>query len=143
MLKLSVKSNYALAAMLDIAVHREEGLSSILRISERTGISEKFLEQILASLRRSGRVFSVRGPKGGYSITKSLDEISVRDIVVSVEGEISAVECVHAKEKYCQRFKVCKTKCLWEKLSKELNESLDNISLFYIADEYKKQKNYL
>ena len=70
-MKISTRGRYALEAVLDMALHVSDGHESLKNISDRTGISENYLEQIFAVLRKKGIVESVRGAQGGYKDRKS------------------------------------------------------------------------
>ena len=93
MLKLSTKSSYGLRACLTLA--RADRKLSSSEISERDGIPRRYLEQILSALRQSGLVESTRGAKGGYSLAHPAEQISVADVVRSVEGELPPMLCTN------------------------------------------------
>ena len=90
-MKLSTKGRYGLRAMLDLALHSESEAVSIASIAARQNISESYLEQLIAKLRKAGLVSSVRGAGGGYVLTKMPEEISVGDILRALEGNLDAV----------------------------------------------------
>ena len=77
-MRLTAKGRYAVTAMLDLAVHQEEGPISLADISRRQGISLSYLEQLFAKLRKKNLVNSVRGPGGGYTLQRQPTEIFVR-----------------------------------------------------------------
>ena len=83
-MKLTTKGRYAVTAMLDLALHYEQGAVTLADIAQRQGISLSYLEQLFARLRRYGLVDSIRGPGGGYNLAKDPDEISVAQIVVAM-----------------------------------------------------------
>jgi len=87
--KLSSKARYGVRAMFDLAFHAAGGAAQIKDIAERQGIPPRFLEQIFQDLRRSGLVTSKRGPRGGYQLSREAREVSVEDVVRSLEGPIS------------------------------------------------------
>lgn len=93
-MKLSVKSEYAILAMIDLAERESEGLQHIEDIARRKNIPRKFLEQILLILKRAGYVRSKRGAKGGYRIGKSPSEISLAEIIRLMDGALAPVESV-------------------------------------------------
>ena len=96
-MKLTAKGRYAVTAMLDLAVHEDKGPISLADISERQGISLSYLEQLFAKLRRQNLVQSVRGPGGGYRLSRSADEIYVAQIVDSVDENVDAMKGVGAE----------------------------------------------
>ena len=90
-MKISTKGRYALCVMLDLAEHCNEGLVSLKDISDRQGISKKYLEQIVALLNRPGILKTVRGSRGGYMLAKAPDKYSVDEILEIAEGSLSPV----------------------------------------------------
>ena len=83
-------------------------------VAESRGISEKYLEQIIPVLVRSGLVRSVRGAKGGYRLVKNPEEYTVGLILRTVEGSLAPVSCMDDKVNQCARCKACVTLDLWE-----------------------------
>lgn len=131
-MKLSTKSTYGLRAMLAIALEGGREATSILEISNREGISVAYLEQLLNKLRRSGLIESIRGPKGGYVLSKKACEITVKDIVNTLEGGIYPVHCVtteKGKDNICKRNSACVPKIVWIKLAKAISQCLEAITL--------------
>ena len=97
-MKLSTKGRYGLRALIDLAVYCENETVSIASIAARQNISESYLEQLIAKLRKAGLVTSVRGAGGGYKLAKPAEEISVGDILRALEGNLDPVECPGLKE---------------------------------------------
>ncbi len=131
-MKLSTKSTYGLRAMLNIALDAGGGATSIMDISKKEGISMTYLEQLLNKLRRDGLVKSVRGPKGGYLLSKGPAEITVGDIVKALEGNISPVHCITVGKnpgRICKKNKSCVPKIVWMKLAKAIDDCLGSITL--------------
>ena len=92
--KISAKSRYALHLMLELAMQNEGDNLSVKSVAESRGISEKYLEQVIPVLVRTGLVRSVRGAKGGYHLMKSPEDITVGLILRTVEGSIAPVSCL-------------------------------------------------
>lgn len=135
-MKLSTKGRYGLRAMLDLGLNATGQAVSIKSISERQGISENYLEQIIATLKKNGYVKSTRGPKGGYSLMKEPKEISVGDILRVLEGDLNPVDCVEVNEALtCQESQLCVTKFVWRKISDSINQVVDNITLEDLMQE--------
>ena len=126
-MKLSTKGRYAVTAMLDLALHFEQGPIALAEISNRQGISLSYLEQLFAQLRREGLVSSVRGPGGGYKLGRSPEQISVAEVISAVNENIDATRC--GGDGDCQDGEVCLTHKLWLDLSKQIHDFLSNISL--------------
>lgn len=90
-MKLSTKGRYAMVALVDLALAREDELVSLAGVARRQNVSQPYLEQLFVKLRRAGLVESVRGPGGGYRLAKSPDAIRVVDVFEAVEETVSAL----------------------------------------------------
>lgn len=126
-MRLTTKGRYAVTAMLDLAIHAENGPVSLNDISGRQGISLSYLEQLFARLRRCGLVASVRGPGGGYRLSRAHGDINVAEIVDAVNESMDATRC--NKKGDCQDGGECLTHHLWIDLSEQIHQFLSGISL--------------
>ena len=126
-MRLTTKGRYAVTAMLDLAIHADTGPVSLADISRRQEISLSYLEQLFSKLRRCGLVVSVRGPGGGYQLSRPLDSIFVAQIVDAVNESIDATNC-NGKGN-CLHGETCLTHYLWEDLSERIHHFLSGISL--------------
>lgn len=126
-MRLTTKGRYAVTAMLDLALHAQEGPVSLADISERQGISLSYLEQLFAKLRRNGLVASVRGPGGGYRLARELAEIQVVQVIDAVNESVDATRCQGLGD--CHSGDTCLTHHLWCDLSRQIHEFLSGISL--------------
>lgn len=143
-MKLSTKGRYGLRAMLDLALNATNESVSIKSISERQLISENYLEQIIATLKKAKYVRSTRGPKGGYSLMKEPSQISVGDILRVLEGDLNPVDCIAVNEtKSCDESELCVTKFVWKKISESINEVVDNITLEDLMQEQYRIENLI
>jgi Rrf2 family protein len=118
--------------MVDIALAGNKSAVSINEISKREGISSVYLEQLLNKLRRENLVKSVRGPTGGYMLSRPPAHITVGDIVKTLEGRIAPVDCASGKEGWnsvCQHKRNCAAKTVWVKLAKAIDDCLESVSL--------------
>ncbi len=137
-MKLSTKGRYGLRAMVDLAVHEEEGPVSIQAIAKRQDLSEKYLEQLLGMLKRAGFVRSVRGSQGGYRLAREGREISVGDVLRALEGDLSPVDCSGFSENTsCRASSSCVTKYVWKRLGECMEATLDGITLEELACQSK------
>jgi len=138
--KISTKGRYSLRMLLDLAEHKNEGFISIKEISERQGISKKYLEQIVTQLSHPDILRTNRGNKGGYMLAKEPDKYTVGQILRITEGGLSPVACLADETNQCERSGCCKTLCIWKGLENIINKYLDGITLQDIlyngADEY-------
>ena len=137
-MKISTKGRYALRLMLDIALNDAKTPVRIKDIAERQQISDKYLEQIVSGLNKAGFVKSLRGPQGGYRLTKKPEEYTVGMILRLIEGSLAPVACLDDDINNCTRADRCPTLILWEKLYDAISEVVDNITL---ADLISWQKN--
>ena len=126
-MKLTTKGRYAVTAMLDLALHANQGPVSLADISERQGISISYLEQLFAKLRKNDLVSSVRGPGGGYRLSRGSMEIFVAQVVDAVDEPVDVTRC--EGQGNCQKGEPCLTHYLWEDLSQQLHQFLSAISL--------------
>lgn len=126
-MRLTTKGRYAVTAMLDLALHREQGPISLADISQRQAISLSYLEQLFAKLRKSALVSSVRGPGGGYELQGNANSIFIAQIIDAVNESVDTTKCRGAGD--CQDGETCLTHCLWEDLSEQIHSFLEGISL--------------
>ena len=134
-MRLTTKGRYAVTAMLDLALHSDEGPVSLADVARRQGISLSYLEQLFARLRRETLVQSVRGPGGGYRLGRDEGEIFVAQVVDAVNESLDTTRCQHKGD--CQNGEMCLTHHLWSDLSDEIHGFLSRISL---ADLMKKRE---
>jgi len=126
-MRLTTKGRYAVTAMLDLALHKNQGPVSLSDISSRQAISLSYLEQLFSKLRRSELVSSVRGPGGGYELKRCSDEIFIAQIIDAVDESVDTTKCQGAGD--CQGGETCLTHYLWEDLSEQIHTFLESISL--------------
>lgn len=135
---LSTKGRYGLKATFELSKNYGLGPVSLKKISEKYGISESYLEQLFAKLKKDGYIDTVRGPQGGYLLAKKPEEITVGMVLRTLEGEITTSDCLN--KEVCSRESICATRVIFEKIEKSINDVIDNITL---ADMYEEQKNIL
>ena len=126
---ISTKGRYALRLMIVLAMHEQDGFVSLKDISERQGISVKYLEQIMALLNKENLLSSQRGPQGGYRLAKKPEEYSVGEILRAVEGSLAPIACLEGEENPCPRQKECMTIGFWEGLNRVIDEYIDSVTL--------------
>jgi len=131
-MKLTTKGRYAVTAMLDLALHAKTGPVSLADISERQGISISYLEQLFAKLRKNDLVSSVRGPGGGYRLSRDGSQVYVAQIIDAVDEKVDVTRCSGNGD--CQDGETCLTHDLWQDLSKQLHDFLSSISLQNLVD---------
>ena len=128
-MKISTKGRYALRMMLDLALHNTGTPVRIKEIAGRQGISDKYLEQIISVLNKAGFVRSVRGPQGGYLLTKPPKEYTVGMILRLTEGDLAPVDCLSQDSSQCERMDDCVTVLVYRKMNEAVNGVIDHITL--------------
>ncbi|MDD3654327.1 MAG: Rrf2 family transcriptional regulator [Desulfotomaculaceae bacterium] len=138
-MKLSTRGRYGLRAMIEMAKSEDELPITTHTIAERQDLSERYLEQLMVSLKRSGLVKSVRGAQGGYVLGSSPQDITAGDIIRALEGPIAPVECVNENNpESCTRADYCVTRVLWSKVRDSITQVLDSYTLTDLAQELQK-----
>jgi len=116
--------------MFDLAQHYGTEPIPLKTVAERQNISENYLEQLIATLRKTGLVKSVRGSQGGYILARDPEKITVGDIIRVMEGPIAPVDCVSEIEPAeCDQSDYCITRSVWARVRDSLAELMDSISL--------------
>ena len=132
-MRISTKGRYAVTAMLDLAIHDQDGPVTLSDISRAQDISLSYLEQLFTKLRRRDLVKGVRGPGGGYRLAKVPADISIADIIFAVEEQVDATSCGGCGD--CHGGEMCLTHQLWTDLSVRLHNFLAGISLAKFVTE--------
>ncbi len=126
-MRLTTKGRYAVTAMLDLAYHSKDNPITLTDIATRQTISLSYLEQLFSRLRRSGMVLGVRGPGGGYTLSRKASEINIAQIIAAVDEKIDATNC--DGQGNCQNGLPCLTHDLWMGLSAQISDYLTGITL--------------
>ena len=127
-MKLSTKGRYGLRAAVDLALFAKDEPISISTIAAREGLSESYLEQLFAKLKKAGIVLSIRGTNGGYQLASSTADISVGDVLRALEGDLVVVDCPD-NESECAKFGSCVTKYVWKRINNSINDTMDAMTL--------------
>jgi Rrf2 family protein len=128
-MKLSTKGKYGVRAVFEIARHYGQGPITIKEIARNQGISFSYLEQILHKLGKAGVIESVRGPAGGYLLSRKPGELTIGDIVRALEGPIALSHCLEPGEsEECYQADDCVARMVWAKVGAKIEEALDSIS---------------
>ncbi len=133
-MKISTKGRYGIRLMLSLALHYENGTMALKAIAKEQDISEKYLEQIINPLTKSGLVKSFRGAQGGYILTKHPNDISIGEILRILEGSLAPVDCVD--NLMCENSDNCVSLSIWKKMKDAVDNVVDNISLGDLIEEY-------
>ena len=131
-MRLTARGRYAVTAMLDLALHHDQGPVALADIASRQGISLSYLEQLFSQLRKRGLVDSTRGPGGGYRLVLEPGAVVVYDVIGAVDESTDSTRC-HGKEN-CQDDERCLTHDLWTDLSHQIREFLSGIDLAQLVE---------
>lgn len=127
-MKLSTRARYGVRMMVDLALHQGGEPVLLKDIACRQGVSEKYLSQIVIPLRGAGMVQSVRGAHGGYKLAEKPENITLKQIMEALDGEIFLVDCVNDM-KNCSRVGICATRDVWSLLGQKISETLQAVTL--------------
>jgi Rrf2 family protein len=139
-MKLSTKARYGVKAMMELAIHYLKGPIQLKIIAKNQKISKKYLEQLFIPLKAHGLIRSIRGPSGGYVLTKHPSKIYLKEVIRLLEGPFVFSECLEDKA-LCPNTEVCVTRDIWQELSIAINQVLSSITLEdMVKRNYIKQK---
>lgn len=127
-MRLTTKGRYGVRIVLDIAQHQDQGPVSMLDISQRQGVSMKYLERIVGDLRRAGFVNSMRGRNGGHQLARAPENITVGDIVRAMENGGVTLACGMDRLQ-CDRSAECLMRSIWIDADQAVFERLDSVSI--------------
>lgn len=143
MIRISTKGRYGARFMLELAMHFGDGPILLKDIARRQDISEGYLQHIVDALKGANLVISSRVGHGGYILSKPPDQITLREILSTLEGSINLVECIDNPD-VCNRSPNCTTRDVWGEVSDNFSQSLESISLTKIVAMNKnKEQNAL
>ncbi len=133
-MKLSAKARYAVRILLDLAQHDARGPIRTADISERTGVTVRFIEQILKPLKKAGLVQSTRGAAGGYTLAEKPESINLARVIRTIEGGLSLTRCCDTPGN-CARVDTCRTHRAWVHVTQVMEAELAAISLRDLQDD--------
>lgn len=142
-MKISTKGRYALRLMIDLAKNDNGKYITLKEVSKRQHISIKYLEQITTSLCKVGYLNSVRGPKGGYKLSKKPKDYTVGDILRVTEGSLAPIACLDGEYNTCTRMDTCITLPFWKGLYEVINNYVDSTTLQDLINNENKNLNYI
>ncbi|MFC1850477.1 RrF2 family transcriptional regulator [candidate division CSSED10-310 bacterium] len=138
-MKISTKSRYGIRALYDLAIYQDNGPVQLRDIARRQSLSEKYLEQLMARLKASGLIKSIRGPHGGYLLTKPPEKIKVVDIFEILEGPLEPVPCTSSSFR-CPSRSVCAAFDLWKRIYNSMKDVLEGTTLADLAQLQKSKQ---
>ena len=128
-MRLTAKSEYGVLAAIDLACHYGSGPVSAREIAERRGIPPRFLEQIFVSLRRAELVVAVRGAKGGFTLSREPQHITVLDVVEALEGPLASSLCDQSRDEGCGKSATCAAAPVWARATSALRDVFASTTL--------------
>ena len=134
-MRLTTKGRFAVTAMIDLALRRDSGPVTLATISQRQQISLSYLEQLFGRLRRKDLVESTRGPGGGYTLGRDPSEITVADIVLSVDEPLDSTHCGGRANCRADGTR-CMTHSLWTSLNEHMVDFLQGVTLQSLVEEH-------
>ncbi|MFC2171351.1 RrF2 family transcriptional regulator [Acidobacteriota bacterium] len=138
-MKLSTRGRYGTRAMHELALHWNQGPVMLRSIAANQNISAKYLEQLLTQIKNAGLIRVVRGAKGGFLLSKPPQEITLKEILFALEGDLSLVECVSFKD-YCEMSDDCPTRWVWVELSRTILSTLETLTLQDLLERSNEKK---
>ena len=139
-MKLSTKTRYGTRAIIDIAQNYENGSTMLKDIAARQSLSPKYLDHILSAMRRAGLIRNIRGKGGGYILSKTPVNISVKDILEAVDGSFEPVECLSNTD-LCDKVPVCGTRDVWLRMKEAVDGVLEEATLQSLLEKNSLNKN--
>lgn len=135
-MKLSTKGRYGVRAMIDLALNYEDVPISIKSISERQNISEYYLEQLFSTLRKANLIKSIRGAQGGYLLSRETKDITIAEIIETLEGPVELSNCLSTG--ICENMEFCSTRLLWARIKESIENVTKTTTLKDMVDDYYK-----
>jgi Rrf2 family transcriptional regulator, cysteine metabolism repressor len=140
-MRISAKGEYAIRALLDLAVHHGEGLVPIQEVARRQSIPQRYLEQVLLLLKRAGILESKRGSAGGYQLVRSPAGISVGDVLRAVEGRVTALDVAGRHPSKTSDAAASDLAPLWREIASAVGEVIDRTTFGDLAEQVKARRS--
>ncbi len=137
-MKLSTRTRYGTRALLELALHQGEGLVFLKNIAKNQQISLSYLEHLVTPLISGGIIRSIKGPRGGVTLSKRPEDIKLIEVTRLLEGSLAPVECVDHPE-VCSRSEKCVTRDIWGEVKAAMNGVLETTTLQDLVDRQKKK----
>ncbi|WIG60619.1 MAG: Iron-sulfur cluster regulator IscR [Ktedonobacterales bacterium] len=135
-MRITMKGDYGLRAMIDLAAHYGAGPVPSGAIAERQRIPEHFLDQLLIMLRRAGLLKSLRGPQGGHMLARPPAQICMNDVIHALEGTIAPMECL-PNPGACQLTAGCAIREVWQQVEAYTRQLLLATTLEQLAQRHR------
>ena len=142
-MKITYKGDYALKALLDLALHYEKGLLTINDVAKHIDAPVKFLEQVLLDLKKGGFVESKRGNVGGYQLAKDPADITLGQVIRHIDGPLEPIGCVEKGYSNCIDLRKCVFKNIWKKVAQATSGIVDNVSFADLVSQINPEQKSL
>lgn len=138
-MRFTAKTEYAVRAIIEIALRDGDRPAQVREIASRQAIPERFLEQVMAALKKASLIESIRGAQGGYRLAKPSEKITLADIIQAIEGPMQVMECLSEdfENSKCNQANLCAVRDVWKSIQSSLVEALDSITLAKLTSKYK------
>ncbi len=136
-MKFTTKARYGLRAAFALAKSYSAPIS-LKDIASDQQIAEKYLEQLLASLKKAGMVETIRGSQGGYVLSRTPAEITVGEVIIALEGDFAITDC--QRDGSCSEQSTCATRKIWTRISDAVSNALESVTLQDMLDDFNKDK---
>ncbi len=136
-MRLNTKTRYGIRLLLGFALRYNKGFVQLSEVAKSEGITEKYAEQIVRLLKIGGLLTSQRGVQGGYILSYPPSSITLLQIIETIEGKFSIIDCLSNDEK-CERTSICVVRNVWNKLTDNIVNFLKSITLQDLLEDYKK-----
>lgn len=134
-MRISTKGHYGLRSLIDVALNQAKGPVTLKDISERQSISFKYLWQVVNPLKASGFLRVTRGSKGGYVVARRPEDITMLEVLTSLEGPLSILKCL-THDDACPRIHTCVARTVWAEVNHVVEKVLDNVTLAELLRRY-------
>ena len=136
-MKISTKGKYGLRALIDLKLNCDRENVTIKLISERQGISERYLEQIFSSLRKAGIIIGRKGAQGGYALARESKTLTILEILNALEGDSLLIDINEDENNELEKFI---NNNLWKEVNNQINEYFKSITLDDLVNKYNESK---
>ena len=143
-MRFTAKTEYAVRAIIEIALLEDKKPAQVKEIAARQAIPERFLEQVMAALKKAGFIESIRGAQGGYRLTKQVEDITLAGVIEAIEGPMQVMECLSEdfdNPTKCNQTNLCAVRDMWREVQTTLLRALDSITLASLISKYKGSQN--
>jgi len=132
-MKVSMKGDYGVRALIELAHHYGEGPVQSAVIASRQGVPEPYLDQLLTALRRAGFIRSVRGPQGGHALIRDPQELRLSEAIGALEGSLAPIACLDDPNG-CRKSTSCSLRPVWQEVEAATIRILDSITIADLAE---------